>query len=456
MFSTNHLSIESVREGEKIVGKVEGAFDWATGKKEEVPKLQLSGESNAGAQSQTKFTLTGMFSLDEDLDIFRYGIGRLKHIIRTRTAAGNTLALFGEKTHKDIEIELTYIDEEGKSAIENIPYTYDGPENYIKPNVSFADRQTNLANRNDRVVRGKAVHSTGKCLTDSGKELKYYYFVCSRTKFFEMSKEIIGVTDEKDFVRGGIYLSTKTMPTGIQIQPPAFGKEGYWYNIYIIFEYDELKLDPGRKSVPGRITSMVRKQAINIYNELKNHFGDILDQEDEIEVDLAASQEIDEMWDYLSDNVHDLNFDDLHYHKEPEGEQGVVAIFYELIGKGILTGYHTWRNSTRDTYDAYVKYRKDPSANTNKIILEFKHEASDVIVDIRSHKKEYSKIKLLVCWNIDRKKFTDEGFSVRQYQPDDQRFFHGSTHEISVNVGTPIEVICPKTFLEDLKAKARS
>lgn len=447
LFSTNNITIESCKENVRVVGRVSDAFSWVTEKTDDIPQLDLSTDKCDENFSYTKFTLSDVHSIQEEFDIFDYNLGRLKHTIRTRTAIGNTGNLFGEKPHKNIKIEMTYIDESGNSLTEKIPYEYDFPQNYIKPNLAFSERQKRLANKEDRSVTGKSVFNFGKFTTPSGKEIKFYYFVSGRTKFAEMSKEILGEED-RDFVRGGIYLSTKSMPTGVLVSPPPIGKEGYWANLYIVFEYDELKLDMGRKSVPPRIVQMIKRQAELIYDEIKNHFGDILDTDNEIEDEINSAEIIDNMWDYLSDEVNNLNIDYLTYFKEPQTEQGVIAIFYELVGREKITGFQTWRISSKDTYDAFVKYKRDEKSTYKKIILEFKNEGSDVIEDFLSYKKEYSKIKLLVCWSINKSKFTQRGFSLREFEQDDNPYFKGATHEIRMpNVGSPIEVICLKDFL---------
>lgn len=385
--------------------------------------------------------MTGVFSTQEGLDIFDLSVGRLIHTLRTRTAVGHTGALFGSSPNKPIDIELIYVDEHGNSSSHDVPYAYDSPQNYIAPSLSFGERKELLGDRRDHQAKGKAVHSSGEHVSTTGRKVKYFYFVCSRSKYAEMSRTITG-TEDRDLVRGGIYLSTKSMPTGVTVAPPTIGKEGYWSNLYIVFEYDDLRLDMGRKSVPPRTSQMIKLQAEKIYNEIKNHFKDILDTDFEIEEELLASQEIDKTWDRLLSEVNNLNVPYLTYFKEPEQEQGVVAVFYELIGKGKLKGYHTWRNSSRDTYDAFLKYKE------HKIIAEFKWEGSNVIDDILDNKKEYAKIQLLICWDINKSKFTQQGFSIREYGLSDEPFFQGATHEIRIpSIGSPIDVIALKQFL---------
>ncbi|MBS4029715.1 MAG: ATP-binding protein [Ignavibacteriales bacterium] len=450
LFSTNNFEIETSNGKEKIDGKVKNAFDWVKSKVDEVPKLEMSIEKENGSPF-TEFKLGGISSIMDDFNLFEFNIGKLKYILRTKTAAGNTASLFNQQPRKDIEISLTYIDEKNKSTIEKVPYGFDAPHNYIKPNISFDERKEKKANGQDEKVRGKAVYKTDKTRTKSGREIKYYYFVCSRYKYYEMSKNILGY-DDKELVEGRIYLSTKNMPTGIEISPPTVGKAGYWANnLYIIMEYDDLDLDMGRKSVSGRIVKMIRDEAEKIYKELQNHFSDIVDTDDITEDTLESQEQIEEIWDSLS-SVDNLNAGYLNYFKVPLFEQGVVAVFHELVGAKKLHGYQTWRTNMKDTYDEFVKYKS--GKRDYKILIEFKFDAADIIKDITDGgKKEYSKIQLLVCWDIDIKKFKSEGYDVIDNE-EETPFFNGTTHKISIpQIKNQISVICLKKFLEQESKK---
>ncbi|MCC7309007.1 MAG: ATP-binding protein [Acidobacteria bacterium] len=454
VFSTNSLVVESVNATTKVIGEVQNAFDWVSGKIDEVPTLELEKETVKSKPSFSRITLSGVASLDDAHNLFSYSIGRLKYILRTRTSVGNTASLFEEAPKKPIAISLTFTDSNGKSTSTRLDYSYDGPGNYIKPSIRFTERIEKLKVNQKESVKGRPVYNFGEFKSQTGRTIKYYYFACSRHKFSDMSKTILdGSEGDRDLVRGGIFLSTKCMPTGVHIAPPSKGKEGYWSNIYIMFEYDDLRLDQGRKSVPGRIVHMLRSQAEKIYDELSPHFEDILDTDYEIESELEQAATIDEMWDWLEDNVDDLGLKNLAYVKEPHSEQSVVALFYEMIGRQILNGYETWRNSSKDTYDAYIKYRyeKDGKPKLSKIIAEFKQEGCDVINDMKNHVKEYTKINLLICWTLNVRKFEENGFTVRTFNDVDRRFFNGSTHEIRQHVGSPIQVICLKTIVDKMR-----
>jgi anti-sigma regulatory factor (Ser/Thr protein kinase) len=68
LFSTNNLTIESCKDGKKIVGKVENAFDWVSKKTDEIPQLDLTVDDCEENSLYTKFTLSEVSSIQEELD----------------------------------------------------------------------------------------------------------------------------------------------------------------------------------------------------------------------------------------------------------------------------------------------------------------------------------------------------------------------------------------------------
>lgn len=445
LFSTNHLEVTTSNGKQIIEGKIDNAFDWVAGKSDKIPILHYNVESES-KNTFTEIILNEICSIQEDFNLFSYEFERLKYVLRTKTAVGNTAHLFGDSPKKKIDINLTFIDSENETYEEKIPYRFDYPQNYIKPNINFGERKDKKYEGNDRAVRGKAVFDSYIDKSASGKKIKVYYFVCSRYKYYDMSKKILGYED-KSLIQGGIFLSTKNMPTGIEILPPTIGKAGYWANLYILVEYDDLNLDMGRKFVPGRITKMVRDQVEKIYKELSRHFSDIVDTIEDTEEILENEATIDNIWDDLA-SINNINLDFLSYFKYPVAEQGVVAIFYELIGLKKIKGYSTWRLSSKDQYDAFAKYRNDKGKEF-KILIEFKFHGEDVIKDIHDNVKDYHQIKLLVCWEIDKQTFISEGYDLMKLKKDDPRPFNGVTHKISIpQIRNEINVIELKSFLK--------
>lgn len=160
----------------------------------------------------------------------------------------------------------------------------------------------------------------------------------------------------------------------------------------------------------------------------------------------------------------DLGAPDVSYRKQPQKEQMVVGLFYELVGMNLIKGYKTIRQNTWDQYDAFTVYEIDKTLLgrriqgqlreafvRDRILIEFKLDAESVIKDIREDAKRWIDIDLLVCWSLERAPFENISIAVRELDPADVYYF-GSTHELLflgyLNVGRPRTTVLElKTFL---------
>jgi hypothetical protein len=109
----------------------------------------------------------------------------------------------------------------------------------------------------------------------------------------------------------------------------------------------------------------------------------------------------------------------------PAEEQEVIALFFELVGRGTLPGYFARMLSAYRTYDALVEYELRASGDTlydrnlnplgvlqqtfdlrdgvlsrDDSLVEFKTSLTDLYDDIRKvgHAKDTRDLDLLVCW----------------------------------------------------------
>jgi hypothetical protein len=94
--------------------------------------------------------------------------------------------------------------------------------------------------------------------------------------------------------------------------------------------------------------------------------------------------------------------------KVPNDENEVIGIFYELIGKGILSDVRTYCISSIETYDGKIVMKlptqkdfMEPSSNKDFQTIEFKIRVWDLIRDFESQTKDPSDVDLLVAWEDD-------------------------------------------------------
>lgn len=102
----------------------------------------------------------------------------------------------------------------------------------------------------------------------------------------------------------------------------------------------------------------------------------------------------------------DLAGDMLAFKKEPRDENALIAIFSELVGRGILPDYNLYSISQRARYDArgVMKISNEPTmraptADGDLRNIEFKLELVEVINDFEEESKFPREISLIVLWD---------------------------------------------------------
>jgi hypothetical protein len=91
--------------------------------------------------------------------------------------------------------------------------------------------------------------------------------------------------------------------------------------------------------------------------------------------------------------------------KVPKEEIEVIAIFSELLGRGILKEYEVWALSTRAMYDGKILIVSDknitPRSDRDLNTVEFKLNISSLVDDLTEGKKFLDEINLIVIWRDD-------------------------------------------------------
>jgi hypothetical protein len=102
-----------------------------------------------------------------------------------------------------------------------------------------------------------------------------------------------------------------------------------------------------------------------------------------------------------------LGVSGLSIQKEPAEEAELIALFYELVGKGHLHEYETWSLMRSETYDGrfLIHYPNieigTPSSDNDLSTIEFKLKLSDLIDDFDEGRKSPGEVKLIIVWQDD-------------------------------------------------------
>jgi hypothetical protein len=397
-----------------------------------------------------------------DSPVFTLSFNQLKYVLRTRTSIGNTNTIWD--TDININITLTYINQDGVEFNETLPYQYwlpiDNLSNtakidieefyeYIKKDRTDQEKRTKLKNK---IVYKKTI------INHNNRSIKAFAcFVPKRKTWDDLTisnqiatQEQLNNNDWLDkfnysVLNPGIYTSVKGMPTGITVDHPITGAAGAWPQIFIIFEDRYLKFDIGRKSIHGMQARIYKNHSREIFREFqriaKYFSGEIITEPEWEKEDVFAEIE----------KLLDLNVSGINLRKTPRDQEASVAgLFFECIGNGRIKDINPLVSVYRNRYDLYAKW------GNKKVVIEFKSKLSNILKDFSDETKLFNEINCVVCWDvteIDEQIFQDKGIDITVIEPNalpgtTQNNFPSATHRLTLSgFVAPIYVIDMKKVI---------
>ena len=248
-------------------------------------------------------------------------------------------------------------------------------------------------------------------------------------------------------------LSVNGLPTNIVLNPPR-GALSYLNNVHILIDVDT-KLGFGKRNIPGRTMGLINHFFVDIWSMIRKVAPAV--------VGLREGKDPTDVQDWNKEEEYDayLHTDNflknlpLYWKTIPKEEQEVIAIFFELLGRKIITGYFPFRLGVNSTYDGlfYVdEIGKDaiPSTFQARVLkkIEFKKNLSELISDFNEERKFLAEIDLAICWIND---CDEEGeFNITSLDRDSIKAFPSAT--LRIRKGTQqCQVIVLKDFIENLE-----
>ncbi len=522
LFSSNSFELKSKHDEGTVELVVRNAYDWLTNDDDVAPPGPEITKAEPGNPEATGVTICiGGFvpPKDAEYSIFDLEKSALLSVFMTRTAIGQTKALFGSD-EDGFHFNLTYIDENGtstplpelKDSDHNvIPWRYLTPDlgPFNKPpfeTIEYDDFKQFCSNPNvdekakKKFMKGKAVthnirydapdreiqvyacFGQGNDYFDKFSIAKGFHYLRPPDKATEPEEYQQWLGDDADkLYRSGIWLSTKGMPTGIEVpwgDIKVFGK-GYFAWMHIVVNDDKLEFGTGRKHVHPGLQKTAKKAAVSLFKEIMPMYNFM---QENIPPDPSIKQNSREhkIAKYREfKKLDDLNIDDIKFKKIPKSgvygqEASVVSIFHELLMAGHLKGYIPLQEGYTQKYDLVADYEIDTSemgslavGSTHPMFIqekdgimtycapegctiEFKVDASMVFEDIENERKTFEDIDLLVCWEINESKLDDNGFVLNEVL-EDQIKWYGTTHTLSHNmmqIPAALPIICLSEFIE--------
>lgn len=405
-------------------------------------------------------------NLDKELELFKLNFEQLKYVLRTKTAVGNTLAIWDDIV--DIDVQLKVVDIDGSFKTDQVDYRYWLISDSVQKESVIAlcefEKWLNKIDRTDAEKRDKLkdkiIVEKGSFLHNGYRSMKWWAcYVPNRNVWNDMSikdkladEELLKDNEwinAMNFVlhQPGIFTSVKGMPTGITINNPNTGYMGYWSNMFILFEDERLNFDIGRKSIHGQTANIYREYAKQIFNKFikyvsKYTSGGIVTQTNDFD-----------RFNYLTEvnQLINLNSNKVKFMKNPKDQEAsVAAIFFECIGANLIQGITPVISGYRDRYDLCVKI------NNNFYLFEFKSHLKNIVRDFNDATKLFNEVDCIVCWEVtdeDIDKLHDLNISVSEFEKSEfsnvKDCIPHVTHIMTIINTSPVYIIDLKRVLDN-------
>jgi hypothetical protein len=441
-FSGNAFRLDTSHAGAQASASLTDAASWLSAGGNRFPTFSMSTTAQRPEVSGLEhgsFTSVsvGAVPTTEDVDLFQLSIADFKWILRTRTAVGDTRKILAGKDLPDLEVTYRWNGAEGvlEGAVEvGYPDLAAGQSSYTIEEVQkqFVSKDAPAARR--KFLSGKVV--TGRRIFKQGsEEIRVYGVMLPGNKGFEDISTSESLTSEMPhgataLLKAGIFVSTKFMPTGIEIEPAAMGAyPAYYKRCHFVVESDRIEFDLGRKSMHWRPKRRLQEAVGQLFVEFEKvatYQGDpptrrVPSHETPAERKHRVSQE----WKSI-ESRHDLNWPGVPFAKVPtRQEAAVAALFHELVASGKLDGYTPLATGYSSQYDLHVHYGE----KSLPLVVEFKNQLESIVDDFREGVKVQGDIDMLVCWDVDEAKLATVGLTLESC---DKPPYAGVTHELNL------------------------
>lgn len=461
-FSGDDFSLSTRRGAESTACTMTGGSSWVLADNQSVypPKFELHGSSAVPTGYEGgSFTWVRIAGIPQrsSTDLFSLSSDELKWILRTRTAVGDTRATLRGEELPPISVTYSWTSVDGEHIEGPVETGY--PELAGPSALSIEEVNSNLVGKTDAASRKYLANKVvvGRRSVGVGTDtVRVYGVMLPGNKAVEAiaSANHLEATqdDANPLVASGIYVVTKSMPTGVQIEPAAKGAyPAYYKRCIFLVESDRIDFDLGRKSMHWQHKKRLQDAVADLFVQ----FERVAKWQNPSETwPIAPSPEtsaerklrIKKMWEE-AEARHPLGWPGVVFAKVPTNQEAAVAaLFHELLGAGKITGIRPLAAGYSTQYDLLAHYVN--GGTELPLVIEFKDKLESVLADFRDGVKAIGDIDLLVCWDANHAKIAEVGLSLT-VQPDPP--YNGVTHELNLPADIspePIPVIVLKSLLE--------
>jgi len=427
VFACDRFEIETSNGESRQKAEVRDAYQWIDsegGTKR--PQAQISAyddlRSKLDSSRYTKVTVAEIAEETFDDDLFEMSKDELVWLLRTRTAVGDTSHVFaavGREPSKPIEVQLVLVDKNGERSVP-IPVlnAYALPEELLDRSliVEWEDVAELSPDEQQRELSGRALRYTRRVRSSSDRMVDVYFLVVDGRQMAETLRRRKSQNKFAPTNWQGLWLATRGMPANVTLKEDAITPRTYARRTFALLQYDELKLDLGRKTVAGRVRHMLNEVAKKSWSTIADAAERVQKGTDEGAGKSLLEQRTKQAWKAKSIDTS------IPYLKVPSNPPGVSAVFHELISSGtdLLPAMYTLRTGVFEDGDELL-YAAQPNGVPPLLVL-YGYSLKEISQRLQNDERLMETIALAVVWEIGR----DPGVEVAEGGGETP----GATHEL--------------------------
>jgi len=330
-----------------------------------------------------------------------------------------------------------------------------------------------------------------KCgiISHGGREINYKAVgLPSRVlwrEYSENTNRMIRYIDEngeiqtKYWMGDGNFVASKNMPSSVKLeQRDVGGGGGYWKNIHILIQDNQIVFDEGRKTITGAKPGSLAEKLVPVFKEVYEYIWHYTGKDmPPLESRAAATARRDLRFaghneaEPVEINVDPIGDPSVYYSTTPNQEAPVQSIFNQMIAAGYLPYFQICTEGYKKQYDCDLLYFiEEHSPHLHKqheslikegcvildLVAEYKSSCEKISQDIKEDgSKAGEDLDLIVCWDIEEdphnRKWKSECQSVRNVEDPTKEEFYGTTHHLKLSkVSREIPVIALETLISFL------
>lgn len=453
VFACDRFELETADGTRRQHALVRDANRWIdtegqTGRPREKVSVYDDVTERLGSSRYTTVTVAEIAEGTFDDDLFAMGVDELVWLMRTQTAVGDTSRVFeglGREPAVPIEVELMIVDRDGERGVPvSVPNSYALPEEFLDASliVDWTDVEDLSPERQLSALSGRALRFLRRDVTRGGRVVDNYFLVVDGRQMADTFKarRAAGKFAPADWT--GLWLATRGMPANVALKEEIITPRTYARRTFALLQYDELKLDLGRKTVASRVRQMLNEVA-------RRSWTVIADAAERVQqgTDSGAGKALLDQRLRRAENAADLDAE-IPYLKVPATAAGVTSVFHELISsrRDLLPAMYTLRTGVFEDGDELV-YSAEPNGAPPRLVL-YGFSLKEISRRLQRDERLMETAELVVVWEIG----TEPGVEVIELEPGGG----AATHEMLLfKVIERLPVIALADVIERTRAASR-